>query len=171
MNTLKLASLTAIALTAFASAYAPAQANSLYFPISMCQGTDENGKIAGDTVRFREGVAENYHNDDDRYLRCPIPYDPEGASPVIARVVGFDNNNSGDGRLRAIICEALHNGTQNCSAADQSGANFIGAETLEVSYFPGPNTRWMNLTLTIPDVDAQSGRSLYWGYRVCYGAC
>jgi hypothetical protein len=137
----------------------------------MCQGTDANGKIAGDTVRFREGVAENFHNDDDRYLQCPVPYDPEGVSPVIVRVVGFDNNDSADGRLRAIVCEALHNSTQNCAAADQSGANFIGTETLEVSYAPGPNTRWLNLTLTVPDVDSQSGRSFYWGYRVCQGSC
>jgi hypothetical protein len=170
MTTLKIAGFSAFAVTALIAANAPAQADSLYFPVSMCQGTDQNGEIAG-TVRFRSGVAENFHDSEDRYLRCPIPYDPDGNSPVIVRAVGFDNNNSGDGRLRAVICETLHNNTNTCSDADQSGAGFIGTETLEVQYFPGPNTRWLGLTLTIPDADAQSGRSFYYGYRVCYGAC
>lgn len=168
MTTLKLAGLSAFAVLAFANV--EAQAGSLYFPVSMCQATDDNG-IPSSAVRFRLGVAENFHDTVNRYLRCPIPYDPDGGSPVIVRVVGFDNNNGSDGKLRAVICETLHNNTNVCPSSDQTTDAFIGPDTLEVQYFPGPNTRWLNLTLMVPDVDSQSGRSFYWGYRVCQGSC
>ena len=168
MSNFKLASLTALALTAFASA---AHAGpSVYYPISMCQGVNQYGQVTSD-VRFTQGVAPNYHGSTTHYLVCPVPFDPDQTGNVIVRVVGFDNSDSSDGRLRAILCETFMNGTQSCSNPQLSGAGFIGFTTLEVSRSTAPDTRFLSMTFTLPDQDTQSGRSYAIGYRVCRGSC
>ena len=169
MSMIKIASLTALAFTALANA---AHAGpSVYYPISMCQGTDQHGRIAANDVRFRYGVAENYHDSENRYMVCPVPFDPAQTGKVIVRVVGYDNNNGTGGRLRAVLCEALLNTTISCSTAKQTGDAYIGYSTLEVSYSTDSDTRFLYMSYEIPDVDSQSGRSYGIGYRVCRGSC
>ena len=169
MSMIKIASLTALAFTALANA---AHAGpSVYYPISMCQGTDQHGRIAANDVRFRYGVAENYHDSENRYMVCPVPFDPAQTGKVIVRVVGFDNNNGTDGRLRAVLCESLLNTTNNCAPPSQSSDAFMGYSSLEVSYSVDNDTRFLYLNYEIPDVDSQSGRSYAFGYRVCRGSC
>jgi hypothetical protein len=168
MKTIQIASLAALALAAFANVASAGPSD--YYPISNCVGTDETGKVSGD-VRFRYGVAENYHDSKPRYLVCPVPFDPSESGKVIVRVVGFDNNNGNTGKLRAKLCEVFLNASTSCSTEQSSGQSFIGTTTLEVSRNVNSTTRFLYLNYTVPDVDTQSGRSFGIGYRVCRSSC
>jgi hypothetical protein len=161
-----------LAIVLTVAAVPAAAEDDVYYPISMCIGTNEFGE-PWPAIRFRSGIAENFSESEIRLLVCPVPYtrNLNDLQPIIVRVNGFDNNNGDDGFIRVQLCEKFLDSGGSCHDTAASGQSYIGFTTLEVEFTPTSSTRWIYFTVDVPDQDTQSGRSYVNGYRVCRGNC
>ena len=168
------------ALAVFTYALAAAAHTTGYFPASACKTTlgPVNGQISH-AFRFQHGWAVNHHNDDNRFLECPIPYqrNTNDLSDIAVRVMVNDRH--GGKSIKAEVCESKSFSPSNppnpalqlsCGTTVSSGTGFKGFTVLSPKLSISAETRWLLLIVEIPDAGT-TGKSAVQGYRVCRGNC
>ena len=173
MKTFQTAGLAAIVFQASALFAAPVQAGpNEFLPAIGCVGTTIAGELAT-SVWYQNGFAVNTHSSGDRDILCPIRYErmSPASTSVIVRAVVFDNTNDSGGKATIWICEAESGDGAGCFGSVSTTDDERGQRTLETSFTPNSNTRFLYLRVRLPDTDGDGKKSFLAGYRVCRGSC
>lgn len=153
-------------VSSIGNAVAVGSIDNVYYSASNCTPASEGGL----RWSFSKGGWYNFHQDDFKWLICPIPYHRDGNNLdyITVRIVVDDRHNSTNGWVNAVMCRQSAFGDPYCSQGSSvtTSVSFIGTEVLETGITPLSSTRWIYVQIGIADVDSNDGRSGVKGYRV-----
>ena len=158
--------------TSAVSVQAQTPIDQLNYPACNCipryAGAFEGSGADGFLLYADSGIFFNYDDDENEQLFCPIPYDHRfrRSDGTIAPIqIQFDiiDQNTGD-EVRVDVFGRTSTGSAILLGTANTSIPFTGTTTLTVTVTPLSTTRYIWVSVDVPDVG--TGRSAVIGYRV-----